>query len=80
MDNVVVDALSLMFEGDRGENPEVMCSSLIQSLSLFYSFLKEHQKGDPRCSEILDRELDIPSNGGNFQIYRNLLFYNPRGA
>ena len=80
MVNVVVDGISRMFDGDRGENPEVMYSSLIQSLPLFYLSLKEHQKGDPWCSEILDRELDIPSNGGNFQIYRNLLFYNPRGA
>ena len=80
MDNVVVDVLWRLFEGDGDENLEVMCSSPIQSLPLFYSSLKEHQKGEPRCSEILDRELDNPSNGGNFQIYRNLLFYNPRRA
>ena len=56
VDNVVADALSRMFEGDRGENPEAMCASLIQSLPLVYSSLEEHQKGDPWCSEVLDRE------------------------
>ena len=47
VDNVVADALSRMFEGDRGENPEAMCAGLIQSLPLVYSSLEEHQKGDP---------------------------------
>ena len=36
LDNVVADALSRMFDGDRGETLEGRCASLIQSLPLVY--------------------------------------------
>jgi len=80
VDNVVADALSRMFDGDRGETLEGRCASLIQSMPLVYSFLEEHQKADPWCREILDRTLANLSHGGSFQVHRNLLCCCPKGA
>ena len=78
--DVVAYALSRIFEGDRSENSEAIFSSLMQSLPLVYSFLEEHQKRDPWCSEVLDRERANPSPGGKFQVFRNFLCYYPKGA
>jgi hypothetical protein len=37
VENVVADMLSRMFEGGGGENPEVTCAALLESLPLVYS-------------------------------------------
>jgi len=40
--NVVADALSRVFEGNTCESPEVICDTLLESLSLVYSSIEEH--------------------------------------
>jgi hypothetical protein len=47
VDNVVADALSLMFEGVRAEAPEMACATLLESLPQVSSSLVERQTGLP---------------------------------
>jgi len=47
VDNVVADVLSLVFEGQPGESPEMTCAALLEFLPLVYSSIEEHQTTDP---------------------------------
>ena len=78
VDNVVADALSRMFEGERSETLEGTCASLIQSLPLVYSSLEEHQKTDPFCKDLMERIQENPGDAGSFQLRRHLLCYCPK--
>jgi hypothetical protein len=51
VENVVADELSRMFKRGGGGNPKVTCAVLLESLTLVYSSLQEHQQRDELCVE-----------------------------
>ena len=79
-ENVVADALSRMFEGKHPENPELMCSSLLQSLPLVYTSIKEHQLTDPLCTDLRQRILAHQVGAENFSIHKELVCFSPKRA
>ena len=79
-ENVVVVALSRMFEGRSPDDPESICATMLNSLPLVYSSLQEHQWDDQLCKD-LRKAVERKENAANkFQIYNQLLCYFPRGA
>ena len=80
VDNVVADALSRMFEGARVEIPEVTCATLLESLPLVYSSLKEHQKDDPFCKDLWVKVRTGQGGVDNFQTHKGLLCSRPKGT
>ena len=79
-DNVVADALSRVFEGNIRESPEMKCATILESLPLVYSSLEEHQMGDQLCKDLRQKITTNSSGSENFQIHKNLVCYNPKGA
>jgi hypothetical protein len=64
--------------GRRGDNPEVTCAALLESLPLVYYSLQEHQQRDEFCVEMRERILAKATSAENFQIHKELLCYFPR--
>ena len=79
-DNVVADALSRVFEGNKGESPEMKCAAILESLPLVYSSLEEHQMSDQLCKDLRQKIATNSPGSENFQIRKNLVCYNPKGA
>ena len=54
------------------------CATLLESLSLVYSSLEEHQKEDPLCEDL--RENIQTGQGGvdNFQVHKRLVCYRSK--
>ena len=75
VDNLVADGLSCMFDGNSGENVEVTCGALLESLPLVYSSLKEQQENDVFCMEVLKKIQDKQTGVENFQVHKGLLCY-----
>ena len=48
-DSLVADALSRMYTEEATEDVEVLCGALLESLTLVYSSLEEHQKQNEVC-------------------------------
>ena len=81
VDNVVADALPLMFEGNCcGNTPEMNCAALLESLPLVYSSLEDHQKEDSFCKDLRDKIEAGQGGVENFQVQRDRLCYYPKGA
>jgi hypothetical protein len=80
VDNVVADALSRMFNGDREEIPEVACAALLESLPLVYSSLESHQKEDWLCKDLPKGIQPALGSTGNFRMHKGLLYYFPKNA
>jgi hypothetical protein len=78
VENVVADALSRMFEGQKPEDPEKMCGSLIAALPLLYSSLKEHQASDDFCQRLSAQIKGKDRRAENFQLYEGNLCYFPK--
>jgi len=79
-DNLVADALSHMYSGEATEDGEALCGALLESLSLVYSSLDEHQKQDEFCKKIQDQIQGKWTGAEGFQVYRGLLCYFPKRA
>lgn len=54
-EKVVADALSRMFEGQIHDDPEVICGTMMKSLPLVYSSLKEHQENEGFCVKLREQ-------------------------
>jgi hypothetical protein len=78
VDNVVAYALSRASKGEEGENPEVKCMGLLQSLPLMYYSLEEHQKGDSMCKELYGKIQAGQKGVEKFQICKGLVCYRPK--
>ena len=79
-DNVVVDALPRMFEGQSHKTPEMACAAMLQSLPLIYSSLEEHQAEDEFCKDIKQKITTNPAAVNNFQIHKQLVCFFPKRA
>jgi len=79
-DNVVADALSRMFEGHCPEDPEILCASLMDSLPLVYTSLREYQQRDSWCQDLLRKVERKETAGNKFRFCKGLLCFFPKGA
>ena len=79
-DNVVADALSRVFEGNTRQNPEMKCATILESLPLVYSSLEEHEMSEQLCKDLRQKVTTNSPGSENFQIRKNLVSYNPKGA
>jgi len=79
-DNLVVDALSRVFEGNVQKSLEVKCAMILESLPLVYSSLEEHQVTEPFCEDIKRKIITKSVGAENFQVRKNLLCFFPKGA
>ena len=77
---VVADALSRVFEGTVHHGPQMLCTTVLESLPLVYSSLEEHQLQDPYCEDIRQKIISNSGDVGNFRLHKNLVSFMPRGA
>jgi len=71
-DNMVADTLSRIFEDVSGNNTEVSCAVLLDSLHVVYSSLAKRQAKDDFCAYI-QRKFEAKLPGAeNVQLHKGL--------
>ena len=80
VDNVVAYVLSRMFEGERSENPEIICATMFDSWPLIYSSVQEHQGKNAFCNDLRGKVENKEASGKNYFMHNGALCYLPKKA